>query len=88
MSSGRKAALLGDGSAGDPQGGDEGHPVRVAAGVTGGAEHQGAQGVVAAQVTPDFLQHQSGFFERSTVRGPRWWVLISSKAVSISQRPV
>ena len=40
--------------------GDEADPVRVVAAVRGGVGHQGADGVVAAQVSPDLLQHQVG----------------------------
>ena len=36
-------------------------PVGVVAGVDGGVEHEGPDGVVAAQVAPDFLQHESRF---------------------------
>src|SRR5665647_1520503 len=56
--SGGKSALLGDGPAGDAQCGDERDTVRVAAGVVGGVEHQGADREVAAQVSPDLLGDQ------------------------------
>ena len=46
--------------AGDAQGGDEADPVGVVAGVDGGVGHQRADRVVAAQVSPDLLQHQVG----------------------------
>ncbi len=58
VASGGKSALLGDRSAGDPQGCDEGEAVWVVAGVFGGSEHQGADRVVAAQVAPDLLGDQ------------------------------
>ena len=53
-----KSALVGEGLAGDPQGGDEADPVGVVPGVGGRVGHQGANRVVAAQVSPDFLEHQ------------------------------
>ena len=59
LSSG-KSALVRHGLAGDPERGDEADPVRVVAGVVGGVGHQGADRVVAAQVSPDLLQHQLG----------------------------
>ncbi len=59
---GGKVALVGDGLAGDPEGGDEAHPVGVVAGVLGGLAHQGADGVVAAQVAPDLLLDEIGGF--------------------------
>jgi hypothetical protein len=46
--------------AGDPQCGDEADPVRIVPGVGGGLGHQGADRVVAAQVSPDLLQDQVG----------------------------
>src|ERR1035437_9136871 len=55
---GEKSTVLGDGSAGDAYSGDEGHAVWVVAGVVGGVEHQRADRVVAAQVTPDLLGDQ------------------------------
>ena len=55
---GGKGALRGDGLASDPQGGGEADPVGVVAAVCGGLGHQGADGVVAAQVAPDLLEHQ------------------------------
>src|SRR5450756_2778616 len=58
LASGGKSALLGDGSPGDAQRSDERDSVRVAGGVVGGVEHQGADRVVAAQVTPDLLGDQ------------------------------
>ena len=54
-SSGGEVALVGDGLAGDAQGGDEADPVGVVAGVLGGLRHEAADGVVAAQVAPDLL---------------------------------
>ena len=59
--SGGKAALLGDGAARDAQGGDERDPVGISAGFDRGVEHEGADRVVAAQVTPDLLQDESRF---------------------------
>ncbi len=55
---GGKSALLGDRLTRDPQGGGEADPVRVVPGVLGGLGHQGSDGVVAAQVAPDLLEHQ------------------------------
>src|ERR1035437_9935240 len=60
LSSGGESALVRHGLAGDPERGDEADPVRVLAAVLGGVGHQGADGVVAAQVSPDLLQHQVG----------------------------
>jgi hypothetical protein len=59
-SRGGKVALMGDGAAGDPQGGDEADVVGVTAGMLGGVGHQRADGVVAAQVSPDLLQDEFG----------------------------
>jgi len=56
--SGGKGALLGDGAPRDPQRGDERDAVGIMAGVLGGVEHQRADRVVAAQVSPDLLGHQ------------------------------
>ena len=42
--------------------GHEADAVRVVAGVDGGVGHQGADGVVAAQMSPDLLQLQLGRF--------------------------
>lgn len=56
--SGGKGALLGDGAATDAQGGDERDPVGIVAGVGRGVEHEGADGVVAAQMPPDLLEDQ------------------------------
>jgi len=60
VSSGGKSAPGGDGLAGDAQGGDEAGAVRVVSAVLGGVGHQGADRVVAAQVTPDLLLDQLG----------------------------
>jgi len=54
-----KSALLGDGPAGDAQGGDERDSIGVVPGVLGGIEHQRADRVVATQVSPDLLDHQA-----------------------------
>ena len=62
--------MLGDGPAGDAQGCDEGDPVRVVAGVQGCVEHEGADGVVAAQVSPDFLEHELRGFRAQHGAGP------------------
>ena len=70
--SGGKSARLGDGSAGDAQRSDEGHPVGVAAGVGGGVEHEGADGVVAAQVPPDLLGDEIGGLRGSADRWRVW----------------
>ena len=54
----RGKRAVGQGSSGYPQGGDERDPVRVVTAGGRGVAHQGADGVVAAQVPPDFLQDQ------------------------------
>ena len=59
--SGGKGALLGDGSAGNAERGDERDPVGVSSGVDRGVEHQRPDRVVAAQVAPDLLEDQVGF---------------------------
>src|SRR5271155_5549270 len=56
------SALLGDGLACDAQRGGETDAVGVVSGMFGGLGHQGADGVVAAQVSPDFLEDQVGGF--------------------------
>ena len=56
--SGGKIARVGEGLPGDPERGDEADPVRVASGVGSGLGHQGADGVVTAQVSPDLLEDQ------------------------------
>lgn len=53
-----KSALLGDGLAHDAQCGNETDAVRVMTGVVGDLAHQGTNGVVAAQVSPDLLKDQ------------------------------
>src|SRR5271163_2164953 len=73
--SGGESALLGDGLACDAQRGGETDAVGVVSGMFGGLGHQGADGVVAAQVSQISWRTRSGDFERSTTRGPRWWVL-------------
>jgi hypothetical protein len=45
-----------------------------------------ADGVVDQQHAPDLLLHPLGVLERSTSRGPRWWVFSASRAVSSSHR--
>ena len=79
-------ALLGDRLTHDPQGCGEADPVRVVPGVLGGLRHQRSDRVVAAQVSPDLLEDQVGRLRTQHHPGPRWWVLSSSKAFSISQR--
>lgn len=59
VASGGKIARLSERASGDPQGGGEADPVRVDVGLVGGLEHEGADGVVAAQVAPHLLFHQS-----------------------------
>ena len=58
--SGGKSARVGEGLPGDPQRGHEADPVRVVPAVGGGLGHQGADRVVAAQVSPDLLEDQVG----------------------------
>ena len=65
-----ESALVGEGLAGDPQCGDEADSVGVVAGVGGGVGHQGADRVVTAQVSPDFLEHQGGRFGAQHGAGP------------------
>lgn len=62
VASGAKSSLLGDGPAGDAEGCDEGYPVGISARFEGGVEHETADGVVAAEVPPDFLEHEVGGF--------------------------
>ena len=58
VASGGKSSLLGDGPAGDAEGCDEWYPVGIAARLKDGVEHEGPDGIVAAQVSPDFLEHE------------------------------
>lgn len=57
-SSGGKSARVGEGLAGDAEGGDEADAVWIMARVSRCLGHQGADREVAAQVTPDFLEYQ------------------------------
>ena len=50
----------------------------------GGLGHQGADRVVAAQVTPDLLEDQVGRLRAEHGAGPRWWVFSSPKVSSIA----
>jgi methionine salvage enolase-phosphatase E1 len=70
----------------DPQRPREAQPVRVQISVQGGLVHQRADGVVDQQVGVHLLDDALGVLERSTARGPRWWVLSSSSTPSSSQR--
>ena len=58
VASGGKIARLCERASSDAECGDEGDPVGVMVGFVGGFEHEGADGVVAAQVTPDLLSDQ------------------------------
>ena len=58
LSSGGKSAPVGYRLAGDPERGDEAHPVGVVSAVVGGVGHQGPDRVVATQMAPDLLLHQ------------------------------
>ena len=53
-----KSALLGDSPAGNAKVCDEGYSVGISARFEGGIEHEGADGVVAAEVSPDLLAHE------------------------------
>ena len=58
MRRGGKSARSRDGAARDAQGSNVADPVGVDAGVVGCFVHEGADGVVAAQVAPDLLQDE------------------------------
>lgn len=53
-----KIALLGYGAGNDAECFHEADPVRVHVGVVGGFRHEGADGVVTAQVAPDLLEYK------------------------------
>ena len=52
------------------EGCDEGYSVGIAACLKGGVEHETADGVVAAEVSPDFLEHEFGGFGAQHGAGP------------------
>ena len=83
---GGKGRLGGGLAADDAQGAGEREPVRVELCLVGGLGHELSDGVVGDEEPVELLQDEVGVRERRMTAGPRWWVFISSKVSSISQR--